>query len=213
MPNMLLDDRLFLGVSTRPEYLLLKYGNRHGLVTGATGTGKTVTLQVHGRGLLARRRSGLLRRREGRPVRHRHDGRAQGLGRQARPGDRLRRLGQRQVPGDLLGSVRPPGPPDPHHHLRDGPAAAVAHPRSQRHPGGRAQRRLQVRRRQRPLAARSQGSAGAADRGRIPRLGNLRHLRQCRHRHHRRRTARAARSRAAGRRQFLRRARARRSPI
>jgi DNA helicase HerA-like ATPase len=42
---MLLDDRVFMGVSTRPEYLLLKYGNRHGLITGATGTGKTVTLQ------------------------------------------------------------------------------------------------------------------------------------------------------------------------
>ena len=34
-----------MGQSVRPEYLLLKYGNRHGLVTGATGTGKTVTLQ------------------------------------------------------------------------------------------------------------------------------------------------------------------------
>src|SRR6218665_676968 len=43
---MLVDDRLFMGTSTKPEYLLLKYGNRHGLVTGATGTGKTVTLQV-----------------------------------------------------------------------------------------------------------------------------------------------------------------------
>jgi len=42
---MLLDDRIFLGVGTQPEYLLLKYGNRHGLITGATGTGKTVTLQ------------------------------------------------------------------------------------------------------------------------------------------------------------------------
>jgi DNA helicase HerA-like ATPase len=42
---MLVDDRIFMGVSTRPEYLLLKYGNRHGLITGATGTGKTVTLQ------------------------------------------------------------------------------------------------------------------------------------------------------------------------
>jgi hypothetical protein len=29
-----------------PQNLLLKYGNRHGLVAGATGTGKTVTLQV-----------------------------------------------------------------------------------------------------------------------------------------------------------------------
>jgi len=45
VPNMLLDDRIFLGVGSKPEYLLLKYGNRHGLITGATGTGKTVTLQ------------------------------------------------------------------------------------------------------------------------------------------------------------------------
>jgi DNA helicase HerA-like ATPase len=42
---MLLDDKIYLGTSTRPEYLALKYGNRHGLITGATGTGKTVTLQ------------------------------------------------------------------------------------------------------------------------------------------------------------------------
>jgi hypothetical protein len=32
--------------STRGEYLDLKYANRHGLITGATGTGKTVTLQI-----------------------------------------------------------------------------------------------------------------------------------------------------------------------
>ncbi|UJW85480.1 helicase HerA-like domain-containing protein [Devosia sp. SL43] len=43
---MLVDDKIYLGTSERPEYLALKYGNRHGLVTGATGTGKTVTLQV-----------------------------------------------------------------------------------------------------------------------------------------------------------------------
>ncbi|MDO5631378.1 MAG: DUF853 family protein [Paracoccus sp. (in: a-proteobacteria)] len=29
-----------------PQHLLLKYANRHGLIAGATGTGKTVTLQV-----------------------------------------------------------------------------------------------------------------------------------------------------------------------
>src|SRR5437763_16484777 len=28
------------------QYLTLGFGNRHGLVTGATGTGKTVTLQL-----------------------------------------------------------------------------------------------------------------------------------------------------------------------
>ena len=42
---MLVDDKIYLGTSTRPEYLALKYANRHGLITGATGTGKTVTLQ------------------------------------------------------------------------------------------------------------------------------------------------------------------------
>lgn len=29
-----------------PQHLLLKYANRHGLIAGATGTGKTVTLQI-----------------------------------------------------------------------------------------------------------------------------------------------------------------------
>lgn len=47
------DTSIFIGASRKPddsyqepEQLLLKYGNRHGLVTGATGTGKTVTLQI-----------------------------------------------------------------------------------------------------------------------------------------------------------------------
>ncbi|MEM9735568.1 MAG: helicase HerA-like domain-containing protein [Pseudomonadota bacterium] len=31
---------------TTPQHLLLKYANRHGLIAGATGTGKTVTLQI-----------------------------------------------------------------------------------------------------------------------------------------------------------------------
>ncbi|WP_108395722.1 helicase HerA-like domain-containing protein [Devosia submarina] len=43
---MLVDGKIFLGVSDRAEYLALRFGNRHGLITGATGTGKTVTLQV-----------------------------------------------------------------------------------------------------------------------------------------------------------------------
>ena len=34
------------GEPPRPNFLRLKFANRHGLVTGATGTGKTVTLQV-----------------------------------------------------------------------------------------------------------------------------------------------------------------------
>ncbi|MFV2052873.1 helicase HerA-like domain-containing protein [Aliiroseovarius sp. YM-037] len=43
-------DRIFIGgggdVYADPQALLLKYANRHGLVAGATGTGKTVTLQI-----------------------------------------------------------------------------------------------------------------------------------------------------------------------
>ncbi len=38
--------RILVGKGERYEYLLLALGNRHGLVAGATGTGKTVTLQV-----------------------------------------------------------------------------------------------------------------------------------------------------------------------
>src|ERR1700736_3212453 len=40
------DGNIFVGKGEKPEYLALHYGNRHGLATGATGTGKTVTLQV-----------------------------------------------------------------------------------------------------------------------------------------------------------------------
>src|SRR5499425_2319108 len=46
MPTLEQDDKIFVGKGKRPEYLTLKLANRHGLVTGATGTGKTVTLQV-----------------------------------------------------------------------------------------------------------------------------------------------------------------------
>jgi DNA helicase HerA-like ATPase len=38
--------QIFVGKSGKPELLTLRLANRHGLVTGATGTGKTVTLQV-----------------------------------------------------------------------------------------------------------------------------------------------------------------------
>ncbi|WP_406856818.1 helicase HerA-like domain-containing protein [Alsobacter sp. KACC 23698] len=40
------EDAIIIGQSEKPEQLLLRLANRHGLVTGATGTGKTVTLQV-----------------------------------------------------------------------------------------------------------------------------------------------------------------------
>src|SRR4051812_43554318 len=49
--TMVDDGKILIGKSTKPEYLRLKLANRHGLVTGATGTGKTVTLQVLAEGL------------------------------------------------------------------------------------------------------------------------------------------------------------------
>lgn len=43
-------DRIFIGgggpEQDTPQELLLGYANRHGLITGATGTGKTVTMQI-----------------------------------------------------------------------------------------------------------------------------------------------------------------------
>src|SRR5436190_22607735 len=44
-------DTVFVGKGDQPAFLTLGLTNRHGLVTGATGTGKTVTLQVLAEGL------------------------------------------------------------------------------------------------------------------------------------------------------------------
>ncbi len=46
MANLDQDGKIFVGKSDKPEMLALPFANRHGLITGATGTGKTVTLQT-----------------------------------------------------------------------------------------------------------------------------------------------------------------------
>ncbi|MFN0068904.1 MAG: helicase HerA-like domain-containing protein [Limisphaerales bacterium] len=51
MPN---PEPIFVGRGERPVYLLPSLANRHGLVAGATGTGKTVTLQALAEGFSAR---------------------------------------------------------------------------------------------------------------------------------------------------------------
>jgi helicase HerA-like protein len=38
--------RILLGKGQQPVQLLARYGNRHGLIAGATGTGKTVSLMA-----------------------------------------------------------------------------------------------------------------------------------------------------------------------
>ncbi len=45
MPDSNTPGTILVGKSRKPEVLTLALGNRHGLITGATGTGKTVTLQ------------------------------------------------------------------------------------------------------------------------------------------------------------------------
>lgn len=47
------DKFIFLGKSEEQQFLNLKYANRHGLIAGATGTGKTVTLQIMAEGFSA----------------------------------------------------------------------------------------------------------------------------------------------------------------
>ena len=56
-----MQETIFIGGGSEgyatPQSLKLKYANRHGLIAGATGTGKTVTLQNYGRGIFGRGRS------------------------------------------------------------------------------------------------------------------------------------------------------------
>ena len=55
-PNEL-ESKVFIGGGgegySDPQGLALKYANRHGLIAGATGTGKTVTLQILAEGFSA----------------------------------------------------------------------------------------------------------------------------------------------------------------
>ncbi len=119
-----------------------------------------------GRGICARRRSGVRRRHQGRPLRHRRSrARPRISSSSARQGNGPR-LPARPVLDRVLGRVRRAGPSGPRHGHRNGAAVAVADARPQRRAGGRAQRRLPRRGRKRPDADRHEGSAGAAGRDR-----------------------------------------------
>ena len=134
--------------------------NRHGLITGATGTGKTVTLQKMAEGFsaigvpvfMADVKGDLSGHQPGRA----DDAQAQGAARLAQAA----RAAVRRLPGHVLGRVRRAGP------LRCAPRsrrwARCCSSRmleSERHAGRRADPGVQDRRRQRPAAARSQGPA------------------------------------------------------
>ena len=96
---MLRDDAIYLGTSRKPddsnnkgEYLDLKLANRHGLITGATGTGKTVTLQVLAEGFSNAGVPVFCADVKGDLSGIAVQGRVQGFPRRARQADRLRRL-------------------------------------------------------------------------------------------------------------------------
>jgi DNA helicase HerA-like ATPase len=46
--------KIFLGAGTAPQCLELSRANRHGLIAGATGAGKTATLQILAEGFAER---------------------------------------------------------------------------------------------------------------------------------------------------------------
>ncbi len=53
MQYMITENKILIGAGTHPVYLLPEMANRHGLIAGATGTGKTVTMKVLAEGLSA----------------------------------------------------------------------------------------------------------------------------------------------------------------
>jgi uncharacterized protein len=134
---------IYLGLGAngdRGRCCILGRANRHGLIAGATGTGKTVTLQGIAEQLLPRRGAGVRGRCEGRSGRHGH-------GRQPISSTGSWNRGRRnsaspimpiRQSGGVLGSVRRAGPPDPHHDFRNGAAAAGAADGPERHAGRRA---------------------------------------------------------------------------
>ena len=159
------DEKIFIGKGEQAAWLTLALANRHGLVTGATGTGKTVSLQVMAEGFA----------RAGVPVFAADiKGDLSGISEVGeakdfivkRAGEMGLELPARPVLDGVLGRVRRAGPPGPRHRHRNGAAAAVADARSERRPGGRAQRRIPRRGRERPDADRHEGSPRAAGRDR-----------------------------------------------
>ena len=124
--SVMQDGKVFLGKSVKPEYLDLGLANRHGLVTGATGTGKTVTLQVMAEGFRAAGVPVFAADIKGDLSGISQVGRAAGLPRANAPGDRAHTLQHRLVLGvfwDMFGRA---GHPVRATVERNGPAALVA---------------------------------------------------------------------------------------
>src|SRR5262245_22765926 len=118
--------KIFLGRSTQPEHLELKFANRHGLIAGATGTGKTISLQVLAEGFAD----------AGVPVFAADiKGDLSGIAEAGVPKDNLlaranevraHSLVQHGIPDGVLGSLRRSGPSCPCDRREHGAAAPVS---------------------------------------------------------------------------------------
>ena len=206
---LLQEGKIFLGRSVAPEYLELKLANRHGLVTGATGTGKTVSLQVLAEGFADAGVPVFAADIKGDLAGISEVGQQEGRPRQARQRHRPRRLDQHLLPDRVLGPVRRAGPSRARHRAGDGAAAAVAPAGAQRDAGGRAQHPVPGGGRRGHAAARPQGPARHGQRRRPARQILDDQIRQRRRHLRRRHPAPPAGAGGAGRRQLLRRAGAR----
>ena len=112
------------------QELVLRRANRHGLITGATGTGKTVTLQGLAEGFSRAGVPVFLADVKGDLAGIAQAGDAKDCLTRARQGDRRRRLHASPASRRVLGHLRQAGPSGARHDLRDGAAAARAHARS-----------------------------------------------------------------------------------
>ena len=145
---------ILLGKGEQPVYLHAKYGNRHGLVAGATGTGKTVSLMVLAEGFS----------RLGVPVFMADvKGDVAGLAMPGRGGDKI----QERVRAIGVDGYAPEGNPvvfwdlygKSGHPVRTtiselGPTLLARNSGSQRRTGGRSRDCVHARRRSGPVAAR-----------------------------------------------------------
>ena len=196
-------DRILLGKGEQPVYLHAQYGNRHGLVAGATGTGKTVSLMVLAEGFS----------RLGVPVFMADvKGDVAGL---AMPGSGGEKIQERARTIGVEGYAPEANPVvfwdlygKSGHPVRTtiselGPTLLAQDPRSQRRAARRARDRVHAGRRSRPAAARPRRSSRAAHVRRGEPQGDFGEIRPRQRAVRRGDPARRAVARARGRRQLF----------
>ena len=161
-PGLMADPLIIARAGSTDLALLPALANRHGCITGATGTGKTVTLQVMAENFSRIGVPVFMADVKGDLTGIAKAGHAVGPDEGAPRSAEAARAGVAGVPGHALGRLGRAGSPDPGHRLRHGAAADGAAAQPERDAGGRARAGLQGRRRQRAAAARPEGPARAA---------------------------------------------------